>query len=243
MYIDGYNKLFTNTSMLENYAHQTDRLCGVLLSDCTGKDTSYHVRATNIIVRALADFCSKSNGFSGDLTVGCRVENNHITGYEYDETVFIIVPSILVESDVFTFGNQTEKDSERHFRVGFNNKTGLIRVYACFGIDEHGFPDVTIPLFAWHPEYCAVGMSPNNFREIGIPVENRTRIMADFAEQCVYDYMCAMSDAYRYLGDETLDFIDDTRYAVLKLINSAIHDYNKKLEKVSEDKNCPLDDM
>lgn len=244
MNIDGYNKLFSNIGMLENYAHQTDRLCMVLLSDCAGKDISYHVRATNIIVRALTEFCSKPNSFSGDVTIGCRVENDHITDWNYDTTVFIVIPSILDNNDdVFTFGNPKEKDCERHFRVSFNNKTGFIRVYACFGIDEHNFPDVVIPLFAWYPGHYAVGMSPNNFYELGIPVKNWTRIQANHTEQSVYDYMCAMSDAYSYLGDETFDFIDDTRYNVLKLINSAIRDYNEKLEKVSKDKNCPLDDM
>ena len=59
----------------------------------------------------------------------------------------------------------------------------------------------------------------------------------------IEDFKKYYTEAHKYLGSETIDFLDDTRYNILKIINAAVRKYNEKLEKVSEDKNCLLDDM
>lgn len=235
--------LFDNSyTVLEYYGKQTERLCQLLLTDCTIQNLDYHIKVFKVISEAIFEFLGQPNGFSGTKTVSCRLETDRLTGCHCNTIVHKIIPSILCDSEPYTYKTQ-EKDSERSIMVTLDTITGLVRVYAGFGVTEHGFLDVSVPLFAWYPGNYAIGMTPFNLYEFGVPLNKKSPISGDYKSVSIEDFMQYYTEAAKYLGEGTIDFLDDTRYNILKIINSAVRKYNETLAKVVENKDCLLDDM
>lgn len=235
--------LFNNSyTVLEYYGKQTERLCQLLLTDCTRQSLDYHIKVFKVISEAIFEFLGQSNGFSGTKTVSCRTETDRLIGYNSNTIVHKIIPSILCDSEPFTYKVQ-EKDSERSIAVTLDTITGLIRVKAHFGVTEYGFPDVSVPLFAWYPGNHAIGMTPFNLYEFGIPLDKKSHIKDSYESLSIEDFKKYYTEAHKYLGSGTIDFLDDTRYNILKIINSAVRKYNEQLATVEKNKDCLLDDM
>ena len=232
--------LFGNSRvMLAYYAEQTERLCHTLLADCTRQSVGYHTKVFRIISKAISEFLGQSNGFSGTKTASCRIETDGCDGYT---EVHKIIPSISCESEPYAYTPQV-KDCDRTITLTCDNISGLIRIYANFGVKENGCYDVVIPLFAWYPGEYAIGMTPFNLYEFGVPTNKKSSVDSSYEAIGMERFEEYYTKAYKYLGGKTFDFLDDTRYNFLKLINSAVREYNETLAKVVGNKDCLLDDM